>query len=74
MAKNSQPTDGKGKTRGNRLGRRLARSIGGRMPTLGQPRATRQRLLLGDWHLWTLQTRWPVGIAPEAVDVHALLK
>jgi hypothetical protein len=27
-----------------------------------------------DRHLWTLQTRWPDGIAPEAVDVHALLQ
>jgi 2-polyprenyl-6-methoxyphenol hydroxylase-like FAD-dependent oxidoreductase len=27
-----------------------------------------------DRELWTLQTRWPEGIAPEAVDVHALLQ
>ena len=27
-----------------------------------------------DHDTWTLQTRWPAGVAPEAVDPHALLK
>ena len=27
-----------------------------------------------DRDIWTLQTRWPKGIAPEAVDAHALLR
>jgi 2-polyprenyl-6-methoxyphenol hydroxylase-like FAD-dependent oxidoreductase len=27
-----------------------------------------------DRDIWTLQTRWPTGVAPEAVDTHALLK
>ena len=27
-----------------------------------------------DHDTWTLQTRWPAGVAPEAVDQHALLK
>ncbi len=27
-----------------------------------------------DRDIWTLQTRWPAGVAPEAVDTHALLK
>jgi 2-polyprenyl-6-methoxyphenol hydroxylase-like FAD-dependent oxidoreductase len=27
-----------------------------------------------DRDTWTLQTRWPAGVAPEAVDPHALLR
>ena len=27
-----------------------------------------------DRDIWTLHTRWPTGIAPEAVDAHALLR
>ena len=27
-----------------------------------------------DRDMWTLHTRWPEGIAPEAVDPHALLR